>query len=82
MNFLSKIFKIFFIVLIDFYQFVISPLFPSVCRFYPSCSNYARQSLEIHGFFRGLFLILKRICKCHPFHPGGYDPVPPLINRS
>lgn len=58
------------------YQRVISPLKPPSCRFYPSCSCYARQAIERHGPWRGLFLGLRRIFRCHPFHPGGFDPVP------
>ena len=57
------------------YQAVISPLLPKRCRFYPTCSSYAIQAIEKHGL-RGLWLALKRILKCHPLHPGGYDPVP------
>lgn len=59
------------------YQRFISPLFPPVCRFYPSCSSYAVEALRVHGAFRGLWLTVRRIGKCHPFHPGGLDPVPP-----
>jgi len=58
------------------YQIAISPFFPPSCRFYPTCSNYTYQAIQKHGIFKGLFLGLKRIFKCHPFHPGGYDPVP------
>jgi putative membrane protein insertion efficiency factor len=64
------------IYLIRGYQRFISPLLPPSCRFYPTCSSYFVQALEKHGFFRGGWLGLKRILKCHPFHPGGYDPVP------
>ncbi len=46
------------------------------CRFYPSCSNYALEAIEKHGVIKGGWLTTKRICKCHPFNPGGYDPVP------
>ncbi len=61
---------------IKFYQKWLSPLkFPS-CRFTPSCSSYALQAFAAHGFLKGLILTVKRILKCHPFHPGGYDPVP------
>ncbi|MFH1090060.1 MAG: membrane protein insertion efficiency factor YidD [Pseudomonadota bacterium] len=58
------------------YQFLISPLLPPACRFYPSCSQYAAEALVKHGPIRGLWLGVKRIMRCHPFHPGGYDPVP------
>ncbi len=57
------------------YQRVLSPLLPRRCRFYPSCSEYARQALLKHGALRGGWLTLKRLCKCGPWHPGGNDPV-------
>jgi len=63
------------ISLIRFYQKFISPIFPPSCRFTPTCSNYALQAVEKYGFFKGGWLALKRILKCHPFHPGGYDPL-------
>ncbi len=63
----------FFIIL---YQKLISPFFGSKCRFYPTCSQYSKEAVLQYGVFRGLFLSMKRIIKCHPFHPGGYDPVP------
>jgi hypothetical protein len=58
------------------YKLLISPLLPSACRFYPTCSDYAREAVEIHGVSRGLWLGLKRLGRCHPFHEGGMDPVP------
>ncbi len=61
---------------IRFYQLFISPLLGSNCRFQPTCSQYAYDSVKDHGFFRGLALSAKRIGKCHPWHDGGYDPVP------
>jgi putative membrane protein insertion efficiency factor len=64
------------VFLISIYQQGISPYFPSQCRFYPSCSEYAKQAISRYGSLKGLFLSLKRILKCHPFHPGGCDPVP------
>jgi putative membrane protein insertion efficiency factor len=64
------------ISLIIFYQKFISPLKPASCRFYPSCSDYTIQAIQKHGFYKGAFLAIKRILKCHPFHEGGYDPVP------
>ena len=63
------------ILLIRFYQLFISPLFPPTCRFYPTCSRYAIEAIQKKGVLRGVFLAIKRIAKCHPFHPGGYDPV-------
>ncbi len=64
------------ILLIRIYQRLISPLFPNKCRFRPTCSFYAIEALSKYGAFKGSFLALKRILKCHPFNPGGYDPVP------
>lgn len=65
------------ILLIRFYQLFISPLLGPVCRFHPSCSRYAVACLQHHGALRGSWLAARRLSKCHPFHPGGYDP-PPL----
>ncbi len=61
--------------IIRFYQVVVSPLFPPHCRFTPTCSQYAREAIERHGVWRGVLLAGRRILKCHPFHPGGHDPV-------
>ncbi len=61
--------------LIKAYQKQISPLLPVSCRFYPSCSQYALDAVERYGSVKGVFLAILRILKCHPFHPGGYDPV-------
>jgi putative membrane protein insertion efficiency factor len=72
MMFLRKI----ALLLIRFYQAAVSPHFPPSCRYVPSCSEYARQAVEKYGLCRGLRLSLKRILRCHPLHPGGYDPVP------
>ena len=65
-----------FILIIKFYRKCISPLKgkPS-CRFYPTCSQYALEAINKYGAFKGLYLSVRRILKCHPFHPGGYDPV-------
>lgn len=62
---------------IHFYRKVISPLKAPSCRFYPSCSQYALEAIDVHGVAKGSWLALRRIGRCHPFHPGGYDPVPP-----
>jgi putative membrane protein insertion efficiency factor len=58
------------------YQLTISRLLPSSCRFYPSCSEYTRQAIEHYGLVGGVWLGVKRLARCHPFNPGGYDPVP------
>jgi putative membrane protein insertion efficiency factor len=64
------------LLLIRFYQYAVSPHFPSSCRYVPTCSAYAYEAIQKHGVFRGTALALKRILRCHPFRPGGYDPVP------
>ncbi len=66
-----------FIKLIRLYQRYISPLTPPTCRFQPTCSNYAVEAISEYGVIKGTWLGTKRILKCHPLHPGGYDPVPP-----
>ncbi len=68
--------KTFLISSIKGYRKFISPLFPPTCRFHPTCSQYAIQAIARFGSRRGSWLALKRILRCHPFHPGGYDPVP------
>ena len=65
-----------FLGLIRAYQFLISPLFPRACRFSPSCSHYAFDAIRTHGISKGIYLGLRRVLRCHPFNPGGYDPVP------
>ncbi len=62
--------------LIKGYRYFISPLFPPTCRFQPTCSQYAIEAITLHGTFKGSWLAVNRILRCHPFHPGGYDPVP------
>ncbi len=62
--------------LVRLYQLAISPLLPPSCRFTPSCSAYAREALATHGALRGTWLALRRLARCHPWNPGGYDPVP------
>ena len=64
------------ILMIRGYQLWVSPLLPAACRYYPTCSAYAIEALEKHGPVTGSWLALRRIARCHPFHAGGYDPVP------
>ena len=65
-----------FVVVVRAYRLVISPLLGRNCRFHPSCSEYAIEALEKHGSWKGSWLAVKRVARCHPWHPGGYDPVP------
>ncbi|QSJ17968.1 membrane protein insertion efficiency factor YidD [Nostoc sp. UHCC 0702] len=71
--------KLLFIWLIRGYRMFISPLFPPTCRFQPTCSTYAIQAIERFGAWRGGWMAVRRILRCHPFHPGGYDPVPEKV---
>lgn len=64
------------LVTIRLYRYAISPMMASHCRFYPSCSCYAQEAIETHGLLRGGWLGLCRLGRCHPWNPGGYDPVP------
>lgn len=64
------------VFLIVVYQKIISPAFPPSCRFVPTCSQYAREAIMKHGFLKGSYLAVRRLLRCHPFHAGGYDPVP------
>jgi putative membrane protein insertion efficiency factor len=64
------------VALIRAYQYAVRPLLAANCRFYPTCSEYAREAIERHGAARGSWLAARRIARCHPYHPGGYDPVP------
>jgi len=63
--------------LLRFYQLAISPMMTPSCRFYPSCSNYALEALQVHGAAKGSLLALRRVCRCHPWNEGGVDLVPP-----
>ena len=70
------------LLLVRVYQAYLSPLMPSACKFYPSCSRYAYEAVERHGARRGVWLAFKRLLRCRPFSPGGYDPVPEEDNRE
>lgn len=65
-----------FVALIRFYQLALSPYFGQQCRFTPTCSEYTRQAILRHGAWKGAWLGLRRVGRCHPWHPGGHDPVP------
>ena len=69
------------IVMIKGYRLLISPLFGNCCRFYPSCSCYAETAIGRFGVVKGILLAAYRLLRCHPFHPGGYDPVPKKVER-
>lgn len=71
-----------FIALIKAYRFFVSPLLGDVCRFQPSCSEYGLEAVSRHGALRGGWLALRRIGRCHPWHPGGFDPVPGSTSRQ
>jgi putative membrane protein insertion efficiency factor len=73
---MGEIIKNVLILLIKAYRKYISPLKPPCCRFYPTCSEYAIEAIEKYGAMKGSFLAIRRILRCHPFNPGGYDPVP------
>ncbi len=68
--------KYLLIALLKLYRLLISPLYGNVCRYYPSCSAYALRAVEVHGAVRGSWLAARRLLRCHPWAPGGYDPVP------
>jgi putative membrane protein insertion efficiency factor len=68
--------------LLRFYQLAISPMMTPSCRFYPTCSNYALEALQVHGAGKGSWLAVKRVCRCHPWNDGGVDPVPPATSNS
>ncbi|MEH6624931.1 MAG: membrane protein insertion efficiency factor YidD [Motiliproteus sp.] len=70
------------IALVKGYQWLISPFLGTHCRFYPSCSAYCIEAMETHGPLKGLYLGVRRVLRCHPFHEGGIDPVPPCCNKQ
>ena len=70
------------IKIIKGYKFLLSPLMGNSCRYYPSCSDYSIESLKTFGFFKGLYLIFKRILSCHPWSSGGFDPVQKYIKEK
>ncbi len=76
MKWLSNLIKGLMMILIRFYQWTISPLFPATCRYTPTCSEYGIQAIKKHGAIRGGYLTLKRFLSCHPWGGHGYDPVP------
>lgn len=70
------------ILLIDAYRLLLSPFFGTQCRFYPTCSAYAREAIDTHGAIKGTWLTIRRLGKCHPWHEGGIDNVPPARPES
>jgi uncharacterized protein len=68
--------KVLLLLMLRGYQYAIRPMLGANCRFYPSCSDYAREAIERHGALKGAGLALRRVGRCHPYHPGGFDPVP------
>ena len=79
---LNKIITFPLILLIRGYQLIISPLLGSNCRFIPTCSEYAMESLKVYGILKGIFLTIKRIGKCHPWGSNGYDPIPTKMEKN
>ncbi|MDO3387684.1 membrane protein insertion efficiency factor YidD [Gilvimarinus sp. SDUM040013] len=70
------------IKLIHTYRYLLSPWVGNQCRFYPSCSHYGEEAIKTHGFIKGGYLTTRRLLKCHPWHPGGLDPVPAKSNNQ
>ena len=69
------------LALIGFYRAAVSPALAPACRYYPSCSAYAAEAIAVHGAARGSWLAIRRLSRCHPFHAGGHDPVPPAVEH-
>lgn len=76
MKIIGKIIQKLLLAFIKAYRYLVSPLFASHCRYYPSCSAYAHEAISLHGTIKGLWLTIKRLLRCHPFAAGGLDPVP------
>lgn len=70
------------VFLLRLYQYAISPLLGPRCRFYPSCSHYAVEAVQRHGSLKGGYLAVRRVGRCHPWHPGGFDPVPDSLSEK
>ncbi len=70
------------LIVIKGYQLIISSVLPARCRFYPTCSQYSLEAISTHGVLRGVYLTVVRISHCHPYHPGGYDPVPDKLESE
>jgi hypothetical protein len=68
--------RLLLVFLLRGYQYALRPLMGAHCRFYPSCSDYAREAIERHGALKGAWMASRRVLRCHPYHPGGFDPVP------
>ena len=81
MNLLSRIFQTLFLALIRLYQITLSPFLGRSCRFDPTCSRYGYEAIATHGPWRGGWLTLNRLARCHPLVKGGYDPVPPVSTK-
>jgi putative membrane protein insertion efficiency factor len=73
--------RLLLMALIKAYKYFISPLLGPSCRFYPSCSSYGLEAIQLHGAAKGSYLTLRRLLKCHPFHEGGIDPVPEKLSK-
>jgi putative membrane protein insertion efficiency factor len=74
--------KTLLLLLLRAYKLGLSPFLGQNCRFYPSCSDYAAEAIRVHGAWKGSALAAKRLCKCHPWHPGGVDPVPGISGKN
>jgi putative membrane protein insertion efficiency factor len=70
------------LAVLRFYRTAVSPVRPAVCRYTPSCSAYAVEAIELHGAWRGGWLAMRRLLRCHPFHRGGHDPVPRVVTPA